>query len=155
VTALFFGNLGIKVVTTPLLRRLGFRTVLTGGVVGTIVCLVLFALLGSEVPAALIWILGFASGVFRSIGFTAYNSIQFADVDERELGSANTLSATLAQLAAGMGIAAAATTLRLTDAAGLEDPYRATFLVLAAVCLLSLVSALRLPRDAASHVSGR
>lgn len=155
VTALFFGNVAVKVVTTPLLRRLGFRPVLTAGVVGTIVCLVLFALLGPGVPALVIWVLGFASGVSRSIGFTAYNSIQFADVSSEALGSANTLSATLAQLAAGMGIAAAATTLRLTDAVGIGDPYRATFLVLAGVCLLSLVSALMLPRDAAQHVSGR
>jgi EmrB/QacA subfamily drug resistance transporter len=155
VTALFLGNVGIKIVTTPLLRRLGFRTVLAGGVIGTLVCLVLFGLLGSDVPAAIIWTLGFASGVFRSIGFTAYNSIQFADIDQRDLGSANTLSATLAQLAAGLGIAAAATTLRVADAAGAADPYRITFLVLAALCVLSLVSALKLPRDAASHVSDR
>ncbi|WP_232466197.1 MFS transporter [Diaminobutyricimonas sp. LJ205] len=151
VASLFFGNLAIKSVTTPLLRRLGFRPVLLIGVIGTIGCLLLFALLSPGSPAALVATLGFASGVFRSIGFTAYNTIQFADVDRDELGAANTLSATLAQLAAGLGIAAAATILRLADVAA--DPYRVTFVVLAMLCVTALIGALRLPRDAARHIS--
>ena len=157
VGALFLGNIGIKPATTPLLRRFGFRTVLLGSVAGTLLCLVLFALLSPAVPVALIAILAVVSGAFRSIGFTAYNTIQFADIEQPQLGSANTLSSTLAQMSAGLGIAVAASSLRLTDAAaaGALSPYRAAFLVLAALSIISAVSVLRLSKDAAGHVTAR
>ncbi len=159
VGALFVGNVGIKPTTTPLLRRFGFRAVLLGSLVGTILCLVLFALLGSDTPTAAIAVLALVSGAFRSVGFTAYNTLQFADLDAEQLGSANTLSATLAQLASGLGIAIAATSLRLGDASVSADdllsPFRLAFLLLAALTLVCVVSALLLPKDAAGHVTAR
>lgn len=51
------------------------------------------------------------SGMSRSVGFTAYNTIAFADVSANEMTAANTLSSTLQQLAAGLGITLRATTV--------------------------------------------
>ena len=57
----------------------------------------------------------YVSGALRSIGFTAYNSLAFADVDGEELTHANTLNATVQELAAGLGIAIAALLLTVFD----------------------------------------
>jgi EmrB/QacA subfamily drug resistance transporter len=158
VTALFLGNVTVKPITTPLMRRFGFRVVLIGAVSGSILALALFGLLGPDLPVPLIWVLAYASGAARSIGFSAYNSIQFADVHAEDLTNANTLSATLSELGAALGIAIAATALRFltgpAEASG--DPllaYHGTFLALALLLVISLVSAVRLSADAGDHVS--
>ena len=43
------------------------------------------------------------SGVFRSVGFTGYNTLQFADVPAEQMNGASTLSSTVTQLANGLG----------------------------------------------------
>jgi MFS family permease len=161
VTAVFLGNVGVKPATTPLLRRFGFRTVLIASVSGGAVCIATFLLLAPGTPLWLVTLLLLASGALRSIGFTAYNSLQFADVEPAQISSANTLSATSAQLATGLGIAVGALVLQLASAAagilpeaGDLLPYRAAFAVMATLLLLPLVSALRLPPSVAEHVSG-
>ncbi|MFC6259163.1 MFS transporter, partial [Kocuria oceani] len=131
VTAVFLGNVGVKPATTPLLRRFGFRAVLLGSVAGGAACIAAFLLLTPATPLWLVTALLLLSGALRSIGFTAYNSLQFADVEPGRLSSANTLSATGAQLATGLGIAVGALVLQLattTAPAGPEAgdlfPYR-------------------------------
>ena len=62
---------------------------------------------------------------------------------------ANTLNATVQELGAGLGIAVAALLLTVTTS------YSWTFLALGGLMALTLVETLRLPGDAASHVTGR
>jgi hypothetical protein len=59
------------------------------------------------------------------------------------------LNATVQELAAGMGIAIAALLLTVLTS------YSLTFLVLAAVLAVTLIETVRLPGDAAAHVSGK
>jgi hypothetical protein len=71
---------------------------------------------GSYFPDTPVWaIVGilFVSGAFRSIGFTAYNSLAFADVESHELTHANTVNAAVRELAAGVGIALASLAVAL------------------------------------------
>ncbi|TXI56663.1 MFS transporter [Mycolicibacterium mageritense] len=148
VAALFAGNLTIKPVTTPLMRRFGIRTVLLVNGVVSVGCFGLLALLRPGLPVVAIAAILYVSGALRSIGFTAYNSLAFSDVDGDELTHANTLNASVQELAAGLGIAVAALLLsQLTS-------YPATFLVLGALLALTLIESLRLPRSAGAHVSG-
>ena len=73
------------------------------------------AVLGLMQPTTSLVVLGgllLLSGVFRSIGFSAYNSLQFADISGTSMTGANTLSATLQQLAGGLGVAVGALFLR-------------------------------------------
>lgn len=160
VMAVFAGNVGIKPTTTPLMRRFGFRPVLLGSVIAGGALIACLALLTPATPVAVIVVLLVASGALRSIGFTAYNSLQFADVETAQMTSANTLSSTVSQLASGLGVAVAA--LLLQAAAGAEwlpegglVRYQAAFLSMAAFTLLPLAGALRVERGAASHVAGR
>lgn len=162
VLLLFVGNVLIKPATSPLLRRFGFRSVLIGSVVGGLLMLIAIALLLRPTTSPLL-VAGVLvlSGVFRSAGFSAYNSLQFADIDPVDLADANTLASTLQQVAAGLGVAVGALLLRLSDhAVGegsdlLVSAYGLTFVLLAALMLLPLVEALRLHRSAGAQLIAR
>ena len=147
VAALFIGNLTIKPFTTPLMRRFGIKRVLLVNAVISVGWLGLLATLHAEMPIVVIAGLLYVSGALRSIGFTAYNSLAFADVDGAELTHANTLNAAVQEVAAGLGIAVAA--LLVTVLAS----YAWAFVVLAALLAVTIIETLRLPGDAAAQVS--
>ncbi|MGZ9826952.1 MFS transporter [Tsukamurella ocularis] len=159
VTAVFVGNLGIKPLTTPIIRMLGFRRTLVWSIVAGAAALLTFAGIGAATPTPVIAALLVFSGAVRSIGFSAYNTVMFADVPHDLLPTANSLSATLQQVGTALGIAAAAAAVRLgTSLAGpdaVELGYRIAFLPFAAVLLLPLVGALRLPATAGEHATAR
>lgn len=158
VAAVFVGNIGIKPATTPLIRRFGFKPVLVFASLASAVTFALCSLLDASTPEALIFGLLLASGAFRSIGFSAYASVQYADISPAQLPSANALSATLVQLATGAGIAIAALFLRVFQTSGALGaapiaPYRGAFLIMAALMLLSTLDSLLLHRHAGAEVS--
>jgi EmrB/QacA subfamily drug resistance transporter len=163
VIALFAGNVGIKPLTTPLMRGLGIRTVLLIALVMSIVCLVAMAFLRPTTPLAVMIAVLAVSGVFRSVGFSAYNSVAFSDVPAAQMTHANTLHATLQELGAGLGIAIGAMLVRLGDpvgeALGLADdpgmPYRVAFVLLGVIMLVPLVEAALMPPTAGQAVTGR
>ena len=170
VAAVFIGNIGIKPATTPLIRRFGFKPVLVFASLASAVTFVLCALLTPETPEPLIFALLVCSGAFRSIGFSAYASVQYADIVPGQLASANAVSATLVQLATGAGIAVGALLLRMFDSApllgtglggllgagpdgGAVAAYRGAFLAIALLMLLSTADSLTLHRHAGAEVS--
>ena len=163
VIALFAGNVGIKPLTTPLMRALGIRTVLLIALGMSVVGLVAMAFLRPSTPVTVIVIVLAVSGVFRSVGFSAYNSMAFADVPAARMTHANTLHATLQELGAGLGIAVGALLVRVGDpvgsALGLADdpgtPYRVAFVLLGAILLVPLVEAVLMSPDAGRSVTGR
>jgi MFS family permease len=148
VAALFAGNLTIKPATTPLMRRFGIRRVLLVNGLLSVGCFGLLATLTPTMPLAVIAVILFVSGALRSVGFTAYNSLAFSEVDGDDLTHANTLNATVQELAAGLGIAVAAVLLSVLTS------YPVTFLVFGAVLAVTIIETLRLPRDAGSAVTG-
>lgn len=149
VMALFAGNVLIKPATSPLIRRFGFKTV----VVGSALCGgLIFAACGTltpHSPVGLIVLVLFGSGVFRSIGFSGYNSLQFADIPAARMSEANTLSSTIGQIAAGLGVAFGALALRAADGVlavthphvGPDAPFRIAFLILAVIMLYPVLEA--------------
>lgn len=149
VAALFIGNLTIKPITTPLMRRFGIKRVLAVNAIVSVGWFGLLAALQPGTPVVVIAAVLYVSGALRSIGFTAYNSLAFADVEGDELTHANTLNATVQELASGIGIAVAALLLTVLTS------YAWTFLALGALLALTLIETLRLPGDAGAHVSGR
>lgn len=148
VAALFVGNLTIKPITTPLMRRFGIKRVLLVNGLVSIAWFGVLAALAPTTPVALIAGALYVSGALRSIGFTAYNSLAFADVDGDELTHANTLNAAVQELAAGLGIAVAALLLTVLGS------FSWAFVALGALLTLPLIETLRLPGNAGAHVSG-
>jgi MFS family permease len=158
VAAVFIGNIGIKPATTPLIRRFGFRPVLVFASLASALTFALCALLASDTPQAIIFALLVCSGAFRSIGFSAYASVQYADIAPPQLTSANAVSATLVQLATGAGIAVGALLIRIFDGLALfpqdpAGPFRGAFLTMAVLMLFSTADSLSLHRHAGAEVS--
>jgi EmrB/QacA subfamily drug resistance transporter len=159
VLTLFVGNLVIKPATTPMLRRWGFRRVLIGSTVGAVVSMVLSAFIAPLTPIVFVVVLLVFSGMTRSSGFTAYNTIAFADVPRDEMTGANTLASTVQQIAAGLGVAVGAVALRFGDPLagliGLSSPdgaYRVAFVLIALIALGSVIEAVRLSPGAGENI---
>ena len=156
VVAVFVGNLGIKPFTGPLLRRFGFRTVLVHAALWSAVTIALSGLVTAHTPLPVIALILLASGAFRSIGFTAYNTIGFVDVEPDAIGGANTLTTTVQQLTMGLGVVAGALALRAGGpiaklfgiTAGARGAYAIAFCLLGVVALAAVVESALLPRAA-------
>lgn len=164
---IFVGNIAIKPATTPLLRRWGFRPIIIAATSAAALSMVLVAFLTADTPLWLIAALLVFSGVARSVGFTAYNTIAFADIDPVAMTDANTLASTLQQLAAGFGVTVAAISLSggialaaaITPGAlsGREQvipvgAFQFCFAVLAALTALAAAEAIRLSPGAGENI---
>ena len=156
------GYLAGALVASKLIKRFGFRTVIVwSNAIGAAI-LVLMALVDASTPIVVTIVLLIASGAFRSIGFSGYNTIQFVDVPPALTNGANTLSSTMQQVAAGLGIAVAALLVRLGGQLavsvthdGSSLGYRWAFIGAAALLLIPLFEALALPRHAGSLATAR
>ena len=78
-----------------------------------------FVGIGPAPPLPVLLVLLVASGVFRSVGFSAYNTLQFADV---EANNANTLASALQQVATALGLAVVAVFVRASTAVSAPEP---------------------------------
>lgn len=161
VIALFVGNIAIKPATTPLMRRFGIRTVIIADGVLSVLCFGAIALVGVGTPPAVIASILVVSGALRSIGFTAYNSLAFADIDSDRLTHANTFNATAQELFSGFGIALGAIALTVSTGivAGLGRPsgeaFSISFATLGVLMIVVVIGGLVLPKDAGRAVTAR
>jgi EmrB/QacA subfamily drug resistance transporter len=161
VLALFAGNLSMKTITSPVLRRFGFRSVLlTNGVI-TAVLIASFALFTPETPKALIAFVLFLHGLSRSMQFTSLNTISFVDIPKPQMSSATSFSTIVQQMTMGMGVAVGALFLRAAAflrGADSGEPvlsdFHAAFLFVAVIALAGVVDSLGLDPHAGAEVSG-
>jgi 4-hydroxybenzoate polyprenyltransferase len=135
---------------------------MAGALVGSAGCLVAMAGVQPHIPIPALSVLLCLSGIFRSIGFTTYNTVAFVDVPPQHMTGANTLMSTLQELGAGLGVAVGALLVRIgepiTSAAGYADaeaPYRFAFLALAVLLLVPGAEAVLMPRSAGNVATGR
>jgi MFS family permease len=162
VIFVFVGNLVIKPATTPLLRHFGFRTVLIVSNVMAGLATAACALLQRSTPLLVIAVVLIVGGAFRSIGFSAYNTITFADVEDSAMARANTLASTLQQVASGLGIALGALALRLGQVirgplghhGSTHFAFSLAFLGVAVLVVPAIVEAWALPRTAGAVIGG-
>jgi EmrB/QacA subfamily drug resistance transporter len=159
VLAVFAGNLVMKPLTTPVLRRLSFRTILISN--GLLNAAAIFAciFLTPATPVIVVVLLLFVSGVTRSMQFTALNTLAFADVSEDRMSGANTLFNMAQQMAMGMGIALGAVALRI---AGLFQPnasgaipltnFHIAFAIVGVIALIAILDVLGLAPSAGDNV---
>ncbi|MGB3122697.1 MAG: DHA2 family efflux MFS transporter permease subunit [Pseudomonas sp.] len=161
VLAVFAGNLAMKPFTTAIMQRFGFRTVLlVNGAIG-IALVAACALFTAQTPFALIAAVLFVGGLSRSMQFTCYNSIGFADVPKARMSEASALFSMAFQLAMGLGVSIAALLLRASMAmqgheahAGAGD-FRVAFVGVALLGLVGLIDVYRLPAGAGESVLNR
>jgi MFS family permease len=144
------GNLGMKSLTSPIIRRFGFRTVVLGN--GCIVALSLLvcALISTSMPDALIAAILFASGLCRSMQYTTVNTLAFVDMPQPMMSAASTLSSTITQLASAAGIAVGALLLHAVG-----GNFHAAFGLSALIAVAATLSFVSLPATAGADVSGK
>lgn len=152
------GNLGLKPLTSSILKRFGFRNVLIyNGMICAFAAL-FCACLSATVSVWLISLVMLVYGLSRSMQFTCFQVLAFVDVPEQKMSAANTLFSTASQLCFGVGIALGALTLHSTmffqghERASPLD-FSIAFVVVAVTIALFLIGFVRLSPDAGAHVS--
>lgn len=155
----FGGNLAMKSVTTPMLRKFGFRNVLIGNGLGVAASVAACGLLTPATPMLVIALVLFVAGLTRSMQFTCFSTLAFSDIPPEQRSSSSTIFNMFQQLALGLGVAAAALVLDASRAGrgaadvGLAD-FHIAFFVFGSIALIATLVVARLPRDAGSEVSG-
>lgn len=154
------GNLLMKSVTTPVLRRFGFRNVLT--INGALCALTLFTC-GTLTPddsVPMIYGVLLLAGMTRSMNFTTINTLAFADVTAEQRAGASALATMLQQVSMTLGVAFAAFALgssqALRNASMLElADFHYAWFVIGALMALAAIGATRLDRDAGASIASR
>jgi EmrB/QacA subfamily drug resistance transporter len=156
------GNLGMKVFTTRILERWGFRHVSIMNAAIVSVSMIVCGLLTPEIPRAVVLIVAFVYGVTRSMQFSTLATLAYADVPQPQMSAASTLWSAAAQMTIGLGIAFGAVALRAAatfngEATGRVftlDDFRIAFLLAGIVTMLSIWGYARLAHDAGQNVGG-
>ncbi|MDB5618369.1 MFS transporter [Tardiphaga sp.] len=154
------GAMGMKALAAKVIRTFGFRNVLTVNAVVSSVFLAACALFTVTTPLTLILIILVVGGFFRSLEFTAINTVAYAEVEPNQMSRATTLVSVNQQLAISAGVAVGAacveSSMVLNKMSQLSaDDFAPAFLV---VSLLSAASAYffwQMPDDAGHEISGR
>ncbi|TWI67291.1 EmrB/QacA subfamily drug resistance transporter [Pseudoduganella lurida] len=156
--ALFAGNLSMKPGTSWVMRRFGLRTVLVANGILLGAGFGLCALLRADTPFAVTAALLFFCGMSRSMQYTALNTLAFAEIPSEQMTGASTLFSVLAQVNAGLGIAAGAVMLQVAAMLGWGShdaaSFRLALCAMGVMAALSIVDSLRLPPDAGAQVTG-
>jgi EmrB/QacA subfamily drug resistance transporter len=97
--------MGMKVISRPILARLGHRTVLISNTVLLGITIMMFTQIGRGAPLWHILLLSFCQGFFASLQFTSMNSLIYADVSDRDASKASSISSTAQQLSLSFGVA--------------------------------------------------
>ena len=139
--------MGMKLISVPLLRRFGYKKVLTVNTLLIGVTISLFSGISHETPIILIVCLGLAQGFFNSLQFSSMNSMAYADVNEAESSMASTLTSSFQQMSMSFGLAFGSLIaawflgdLPQTDHAAITHALHYAFLTMGALTLISSLS---------------
>jgi EmrB/QacA subfamily drug resistance transporter len=155
------GDLVLKFITTQTLRRYGFRTVLLGSAIATLLLIPVTAWFSAATPFWLMIAVLAACGMARSLLFTGLSTLSFADVPAEQMGSAAVLWNMAQQIINALAISLAALTLNIAAAVGGEPAgyvgrtdCQVALLLTVALGALSLRSLRTLPPNAGAALSG-
>ncbi len=154
------GAMGMKTLAARIIRTFGFRNIMTINAVVSSVFLAACALFTVTTPLLLIMILLVVGGFFRSLQFTAINTVAYAEVEPAEMSRATTLVSVNQQLAVSAGVAVGAFSVELTMLLHRVSELSAAdfapaFLVVAFISAVSAYFFHKMPADAGHQVSGR
>lgn len=153
------GAFAMKPLAGPILRRFGFRTVLAANTALAAAGVALGAAFTPAWPVALIFAALALGGLFRSLNFTALNTLAFAELPRERLSAGTAFYGTAQQLPQAVGVLIATTSLEAArhwrggEALAVAD-FTVAFLAAGAVVLLAVPGFLALPPDTGREVSG-
>jgi EmrB/QacA subfamily drug resistance transporter len=154
------GAMGMKTVIPIILRRHGFRRVLT---FNALVSAVLVAACATFTPGvSFAWIVGVlvVGGFFRSLEFTSLNTIAYADVDNRRMSRATSLVAVSQQVSISTGVAIGALVVDLTlwvrgHSTITAADFQPAFITIAVIAGCAFFVFVRMPADAGAELARR
>jgi len=153
------GAMFMKTLTVFILRRFGFRAVLSlNGIVAS-ASVAAFGLFTPSTPHVVIAIVLLLSGCLRSLQFTALNAIAFADIPPDRMSQASSFSSMAQRLSQSAGIAGGAYLLQLSSTMQGHPTIEASdfwpaFLAIGLVSAAAPFLHRRLPPEAGIEVSG-
>jgi EmrB/QacA subfamily drug resistance transporter len=151
------GALLMKFVATPIIQRYGFRRVLTINALLTGGFLMACATFTPTTPVWLMIGILLIGGFFRSLQFTAVNTLTYADMSPERMSRASSFAAMAQQLGISLGVGVAAVTLNLSMASrgahtiSISDVMIA-FVVIGVLCSASSLSFRRLSPTAGEQL---
>ena len=148
-----------KPAAAPVLARFGFRAVLVWNGALAALMIGICATFRPGWPSPVLDMILFIGGIFRSLQFTAYNSIAYSDVPRARMPAATGLYATVQQLTLTLGIVVAASVLETSvqirhHSAPLRVDYATGFVIVGLIGFLAVPLAARLSRTAGEVLSG-
>ena len=153
------GALVMKPVAQRALRWFGFRETLFWNALFSGVMMALCAAFRPTWPTAVIFAVLLIGGFFRSLQFTAYNTLAYADIPRARVSAATSLYSTVQQVALTTGVAVGAASLEVAmlvsqHAVPRPADFSVAFLVIASLCAAAGPIVLRLPRNAGAELTG-
>ncbi len=136
--------ISLKVASTKILARFGYRTVLISNTVLMGSLILLFSTIGKGTPIWRIVMIVFCYGFFTSLQYTSMNTLVYTDIVDEQASSASSIASTMQQMSMSFGVACAS----LVTAFFLPDRFRSNppvfihgvhkaFYVLGAMTILS------------------
>ena len=152
----------MKLLSTYLLRRFGYRQVLTVNTVLIACTISAYALVGPGTPLVIIVLIGLSMGLFNSLQFSSMNTMAYADTEETDAAMASTIASTLQQMSLSFGLACGSLVtaffladLPQTNQIAVASALHHAFLTLAGLTLVSSLTFWGLkPRDGESVSKG-
>jgi EmrB/QacA subfamily drug resistance transporter len=154
------GSMFMKAAVAGVLKRFGYRSVLIYNSLIGAASLGACASFQPGVPFAVMIAILLAGGFFRSLQFTAVNTIAYAEVEPALISAATTLVSVAQQLAISTGVAIGALAVEITVALkhgstiGAAD-FPPAFLVVSVLTASAALVFVRLPPDAGAELAGR
>jgi MFS family permease len=152
--------MGMKFLSTRILRRYGFRQTLIVNTVMLGVTIGMFSLVTPATPLAVIVLLALAQGFFNSLQFSSMNGMAYADIAPAESSHATSIASTFQQMSLSFGLACGSLVagwylggLPQTEQAAVTTALHHTFVTVGGLTILSSLSFWTLRPDDGESVS--
>ncbi|MGZ3240579.1 MAG: DHA2 family efflux MFS transporter permease subunit [Burkholderiaceae bacterium] len=139
--------MGMKLISTSVLRRFGYRQVLIVNTVLIGVTIGIFSRVTPTTPIALIVLLGLTQGFFNSLQFSSMNSMAYSDIEQSDSSMASTIASSMQQMSMSFGLACGSLVtawylggLPQSDRIAVIGALHNAFLTLAALTIISSLS---------------
>ena len=156
-SVLAIGAITMRLVSPPLLRKLGFRRILLANGLITSAMMLALALVTLGVPIAVVLGGLFLLGFFRALQFTCMNTLGYSDLIGHEISPGSSLSSVAQQLSMSFGVTISATLLALITAPAplpTADDFRPVLIIMAIFPLISSLWFARLHPEDGAQVTG-
>jgi len=154
------GSLFMKAAVASVLKYLGYRPVLVYNSLLSAAFLAACATFVPSMPFAAMIVILLSGGFFRSLQFTAINTIAYAEIEPPQMSKATTIVSVAQQLALSTGVAVGALvveiTLRLKHGAAMgATDFPPAFLAVGLLTAAASLVFVRLAPDAGAELAGR